>query len=467
MAKAREKGADFYAPKAFKRGMHYYEEAEEALKDEDSIESIQEELEDAVKYFDKALETTKKAIPLFTDTDTARSDALKAAAKNHAPELWEKAESRYGYARKSMEGEEISLAKEKAREAMEMYRKAELSAIKVNALQEARDLLEKAKTGNVKRYAPKTYEKAKNLLAKAEEMLERDRYETGKVGKLVRDATYEVTHSIYLNDHVKILRKEEKKKEDILLACEAPVRSIAQTMEIVPDFSGGINAPTRRLIEAIQKIKEDNLNLSRALGDKDKDVAELVRQRSEKDDIIREKEAEVAELKMKISTLELQVGKLATVEERLKAEARKQEMRKQKLERIKRTFKAKDATVVQDIEGNIIIRLYGLTFPEGMAVIEPRYFSILTKINESIAMFPGCRLVIEGHTDSTGRSTDNKKLSKERAIAIQEYVVANTNVPGSKIEAQGYGETRPVSTNDTAKGRAKNRRIDIIIKPIQ
>jgi len=75
-------------------------------------------------------------------------------------------------------------------------------------------------------------------------------------------------------------------------------------------------------------------------------------------------------------------------------------------------------------------------------------------------------VLIEGHTDSTGSVAVNKRLSEERAEAVREYLIANKTLSEDKIFAVGYGSTRPLASNETAEGRAINRRIDLIIKPL-
>jgi outer membrane protein OmpA-like peptidoglycan-associated protein len=72
----------------------------------------------------------------------------------------------------------------------------------------------------------------------------------------------------------------------------------------------------------------------------------------------------------------------------------------------------------------------------------------------------GLNLIIEGHTDNTGNAAYNKKLSQNRAEAVREYLIAQ-GCDADKIAAIGYGEEKPTSTNDTAAGRSKNRRVEL------
>ena len=73
-------------------------------------------------------------------------------------------------------------------------------------------------------------------------------------------------------------------------------------------------------------------------------------------------------------------------------------------------------------------------------------------------------MVIEGHTDSVGRELFNQELSHQRAASVMDYLVSQ-GLDAGKIESVGRGEHAPIADNATAKGRAANRRIEIIITP--
>ena len=127
-------------------------------------------------------------------------------------------------------------------------------------------------------------------------------------------------------------------------------------------------------------------------------------------------------------------------------------------------FTAEEARVFR--EGNsVIVRLVGLSFDSGTSQIKPDNFPLLAKVEKAIDVFPKSELIIEGHTDSHGGDDLNQKLSQERAEAVRQYMINAMRIPSYRLIATGYGETRPVASNETAAGRARNRRIDIVIRP--
>ena len=121
-----------------------------------------------------------------------------------------------------------------------------------------------------------------------------------------------------------------------------------------------------------------------------------------------------------------------------------------------------EAKVVFDGD-NLVLHVYGINFLSGRAIIQPEYFSLITKVQESIKIFPDRHILIEGHTDSQGNASTNKRLSEERASAVREYIVANMSLNREQITAVGYGSAQPIASNKTEEGRAKNRRIDVVI----
>ncbi|MEK6555552.1 MAG: OmpA family protein [Bdellovibrionota bacterium] len=92
-------------------------------------------------------------------------------------------------------------------------------------------------------------------------------------------------------------------------------------------------------------------------------------------------------------------------------------------------------------------------------VIKPQYYRQLNKVATLMKRNPKAKLLIEGHTDSTGTLKYNMNLSRRRSESIRTFLVGGGLVEGSRVSAKGFGPTKPVATNKTEEGRAKNRRI--------
>ena len=109
----------------------------------------------------------------------------------------------------------------------------------------------------------------------------------------------------------------------------------------------------------------------------------------------------------------------------------------------------------------------GGTFRSGADIINDVDFSSIESLVEEISASPNSRVIIEGHTDNrpTGNlSRNNRDLSLLRAKAIANILITH-GVSLDRISETGYGETRPIGSNDTEEGRAKNRRVEVKLMP--
>lgn len=112
------------------------------------------------------------------------------------------------------------------------------------------------------------------------------------------------------------------------------------------------------------------------------------------------------------------------------------------------------------------VRLDALSlFDTGKFQLNPGSTNILVNALIGIKAKPGWLIVVAGHTDITGDAGANQVLSRKRAEALRDWMLATSDLSPTCFAIQGYGATRPIATNDTAKGRAANRRVDISLVP--
>ena len=113
----------------------------------------------------------------------------------------------------------------------------------------------------------------------------------------------------------------------------------------------------------------------------------------------------------------------------------------------------------------LMIRLKAIQFPTNSSDFAPSSLGTLKKVKDVIAELDAEKVIIEGHTDSTGGPQINKQLSEKRAEAVKQYLVVDDVIASDKVETVGVGFDRPISSNKTAEGRAQNRRVDLVISP--
>ena len=110
------------------------------------------------------------------------------------------------------------------------------------------------------------------------------------------------------------------------------------------------------------------------------------------------------------------------------------------------------------------LNLNVINFPTGSAQIPPDSMNYLNHVALAIKAAPsGTVLEIGGHTDNTGDSGANMALSQQRADAVRNYLVQQ-GVPSAMLVTKGYGDTKPVASNDTDEGKFRNRRIEFTIQ---
>lgn len=103
-----------------------------------------------------------------------------------------------------------------------------------------------------------------------------------------------------------------------------------------------------------------------------------------------------------------------------------------------------------------------VTFNFNKADIKPEFMPVLDKVATAINDYPDAAVRVEGHTDSIGTAAYNQGLSERRAQNVRGYLIEK-GVKAERIEAQGYGLTRPIADNATDEGRARNRRVEVVI----
>jgi len=106
--------------------------------------------------------------------------------------------------------------------------------------------------------------------------------------------------------------------------------------------------------------------------------------------------------------------------------------------------------------------LQGIRFQTGKADIKPSSFNLLNEIANSLILNPTYLIEVQGHTDNVGNDDYNMKLSNERAASVRAYLISK-GVSETKITSQGYGESKPVASNNTSAGKTINRRVEFVV----
>jgi outer membrane protein OmpA-like peptidoglycan-associated protein len=116
----------------------------------------------------------------------------------------------------------------------------------------------------------------------------------------------------------------------------------------------------------------------------------------------------------------------------------------------------------RDTARGLVVNMSDVLFDTAKFSLRPLAREKLAKVAGIVSGHPGLRLDVEGHTDSVGGDAYNQQLSEQRGSSVRDYLMQQ-GMPGTSVTSKGFGKAQPVSSNETAKGRQENRRVEIVI----
>lgn len=134
---------------------------------------------------------------------------------------------------------------------------------------------------------------------------------------------------------------------------------------------------------------------------------------------------------------------------------RQEEKLRQKLRKSGVSVTRKGDEIILNMPGNI-------TFEQGKSDIKSDFHSVLDSVSDVLKEYDKSNIKVSGHTDSRGNQAANQKLSEDRASAVSSYL-ANKGVVEKRLSTVGYASTQPLGDNKTEDGRARNRRVEIVL----
>ncbi len=131
---------------------------------------------------------------------------------------------------------------------------------------------------------------------------------------------------------------------------------------------------------------------------------------------------------------------------------------------LRQRLRAAGVSVQRQGNNIVLVMASDITFPVDSDQVNPQFYQTLAAVGEVLAEYNKTTIEVSGHTDSTGANQYNQDLSQRRANAVA-YILSQNGVMPQRMYVIGLGETRPVASNASPAGRAKNRRVEIQIVP--
>ncbi len=442
-AQAEALEAPLLAPESYAAALAALQQARDAAGGGAVATILDESLDRAQAAFGAAARVAAQARERFAATLERREAARSVAAPRLAGETWRGAEELLGAAARRLEAADESGAIERAGKSAQLYDEAQLLAIKAELLTQARSLVVSLGSAGTARWAPKSTTRAQELLRKAEAELDADRSRTQAASGLAVEAAGEARRALAFTTLLREARKSGATTEELLLEWEGSLARAAAAAGAEVDFAAGPRDAAAALTAEVAALHERAERQADELRERDRQILAL--------------EEEIRELDGRLAGVTSEARAAA---ERLAAQARAREQ----LQRLEGLFSPEEALVLRQGD-DLIVRVHGLGFSPGSARLEPGAAPLLERLAEALALYPSARVVVEGHTDSTGDSATNQRLSQQRAETVREQLIGKLPVPAGRLAAIGYGDSRPVAGNADEAGRSQNRRIDLVISP--
>jgi outer membrane protein OmpA-like peptidoglycan-associated protein len=233
----------------------------------------------------------------------------------------------------------------------------------------------------------------------------------------------------------------------------------------------GASAPSKELLtarDAYAKVSTSDAAQVNPEGTRDAQQALEAAEKSHRDDAGSEQERSAAYVAMRKSELAMaQANESRARQDRETAEQAYQVQLEQKLAALQAQQSASEKAMAERAgwrkQGeNLVITLSGVSFDTGGHTLTPDAKKRLDAAARALKDYPDRNITIAGYTDSKGNENTNLELSQKRADSVRAYLESQ-GVAGSRLMSEGRGESNPTATNDTAEGRAVNRRVEITL----
>ena len=315
---------------------------------------------------------------------------------------------------------------------------------------EAQNALEIAKTANADQYAKDTYDNAADLLRQAEAYQARKEVGSKPVIMTARESVQAAETSRLLalkRQEDERIAHEKKESADREAAARAQAAESARQKALADaqaaEASRHAEAEARRAAEekAAAEVARANEETQRLRAQQAKAAADE-----------QQRQAEQARLMQQQAELKAQEADRM----RQQSEQAQQQLRQQLLQQFNLILETRDTA------RGLIVNMSDVLFDFNKYTLRPAAREKLAKISGIILSHPGLKLEVDGYTDSIGGDEYNMKLSEQRAGAVRDYLTGQ-GLAGDNVNALGFGKENPVASNDTAAGRQRNRRVELVV----
>jgi outer membrane protein OmpA-like peptidoglycan-associated protein len=320
-------------------------------------------------------------------------------------------------------------------------------------LDEARNAVRLSRAAGADRYAGDTFGHAATLLQQAEESLERRRGRKSVV-MVAREAVQRA-------EDARLIALQRQNDEQIAMAREAAARREADARaEARMEADRRRRAEEARLAAERDRLASDEA-AARTRREAEEISSRLSRERAEADAARVAAERARAEAETAVQRLNEERAAAQADAERARqlaaaAESEKNELREKLQKQLSLILETKETA------RGLIVSMPDVLFDFNQSTLRAGAREKLAKVAGVLLAYPDLRVAVEGHTDNVGSDDYNQRLSERRAESVRGYLTQQ-GIPEASIAARGFGESRPVVSNDADAGRQQNRRVELVV----
>lgn len=347
---------------------------------------------------------------------------------------------------------DLNNSRQAADEAIKRYR-ATLDAALPGLIDVAGDTFSRAISAGAKTYAPQSYAAAKAELDRVQQYV--DGLSTSPPEHPER-ALFLSEQALSIASQVKLLRRDNGSYEGMMLKSRDDRVAMAAVLGVEFDSDNPASDVSSETLLIALKAMKSELEQEKAGRASDRAVLEAEYNDKLKADI----EAQRSEF------MAAQSEKVSSLKEAFRAKLEKETFEVNRQKKVRDLFRKDEVEILANVDGSLLIRLTALQFRPGSSKVDTARYDLLGRLKQALDVYGDRGVNIEGHTDSKGDVKLNQAISLKRAEAVRDFLIA-AGTDGGRLKALGYGEVRPIASNDFEKGRAMNRRIDVVIKAPQ
>jgi len=439
LEEARQLRAAEFAPEHFADAREALADAEQRLIQRKSAESIRQILDEAQINASEASSIAQSFSRKFHNLVEGRDRMQMSGSKKFRADLAKRAEGDFARVVEAFEDGHEHKARDVAKMARNTIHAAEVVAAREQISKPLGRAISGARKVKARRYAPKALATAAKAHSTVEHIIKESPNEQTRAYSIAKRGEMQARRAMRISKLGQEFDKKSSAIEGWVDAQDGRMRMLGEVFNVDLNRSQTPEEQLELLKQAAQEMRQ---NHAAQLADADDQIRELSEKLSKYETKYKTDMAAMGEIRRKLQ---------------LKREA------EAKIKRLTKLFDPANVEILLTPDADVILRLKKLNFRSGSAVIPPNTYSILDHVMESISIFKNRNVRVEGHTDSVGANLYNQDLSERRALAVQDYLRGRMESVHVDISGVGFGEDKPIANNETAEGRERNRRIDIVL----